>query len=177
MAGCSQAEPTPQPSTTAAAAMQVAPRTPAADSAAILDSFAKLAHAIDLDTARFERTQKPVTLGAGTRGDATAWRAGRIWQRLHVNANGDSFRTADTYWFSNGALLGAQLELMRAGLKPAVDRVWFRDRMLYRWTDAAGRRLEPAARSTQYEVLMMRARLDSLLRVLEHDDIVRHPRR
>ena len=157
--------------------MHPPPRTPAADSAAILDSFAKITHAIDLDTARFERTQKPITLGAGTPGVLSAWRAGRIWQRVHVNANGDSFRTADTYWFSNGALLGAQLELMRVGRKSAVDHIWFRDRALYRWTDAAERRLEPAARSTQYEVRMMRARLDSLLRVLERDDIVRHPRR
>jgi hypothetical protein len=90
-----------------------------------------------------------------------------------VDGNGGAFRTRDTYWFSNGGLLGAELSLARNGRKPTVDRVWFRNRELYRWTDAEGRHLEPAARSTQYEVQMMRARLDSLLRVLDRDDIHR----
>ena len=90
-----------------------------------------------------------------------------------MKGNGTAFRTSDTYWFSNGALLGAELTLVRSGRRPAVDRVWFRDRTLYRWTDAEGRHLESAARSTQYEVQMMRARLDSLLRVLDRDEIQR----
>ena len=90
-----------------------------------------------------------------------------------MDGNGAAFRTGDTYWFSNGVLLGAELSLARIGRKPAVDRVWFRNRALFRWTDGEGRRLEPAARSTQYEVQMMRARLDSLLRVLDRDDIHR----
>jgi hypothetical protein len=54
-----------------------------------------------------------------------------------------------------------------------VDQVWFRDRELYRWTDADGRHLEAEARSTQFQVRMMRARFDSLLARLSALDAVR----
>ena len=173
-AGCSRTEKgSPAAASTAHAVVAAPPLAPAADSAARIDSLAKIAGAIDRDTLRLQRKRKPITLGAGTNGVLTAWRDGNIWQRLHVDGNGAAFRTRDTYWFSNGVLLGAELSLARFGGKPAVDRVWFRNRALYRWTDAEGRHLEPAARSTQYEVQMMRARLDSLLRVLDRDDIRR----
>ena len=135
--------------------------------------MATIAVAIDRDTLRLERTRRFIALGAGTSGVLTAWRDGNIWQRLHVDGNGATFRTRDTYWFSNGVLLGAELSTARVGGMPAVDRVWFRHRALYRWTDAKGRHLEPTARSTQYEVQMMRARVDSLLRVLDRDDLRR----
>lgn len=174
IAGCSGAEKAvPAAGRVAPPAVVAPPRTPTADSAAVIDSFANIVAAIDRDTLRFRRKRKPIALGAGTSGILTAWRAGNIWQRLHVDGNGAAFRTRDTYWFSNGVLLGAELSLARLGRKPAVDRVWFRNRALFRWTDGEGRRLEPAARSTQYEVQMMRSRLDSLLRVLDRDDIHR----
>lgn len=160
-----------------AAAVAAVPRTPAADSLAILDSVASITRAIDYDSLRFDRKQTPIATGAGTSGVLHAWRVGRIWQRLQVEADGDAFHTRDTYWFSNGALLGVQLELTRPGKKPALDRVWFRNGALYRWTDADGRHLNPDARSTQYEVRMMRARLDSVLRGLDRDELVRNPNR
>lgn len=156
--------------------VRVAPRSASADSAAILDSLARITRTIDNDSLRFERRQHPVALGAGTTGLLTAWRAGRIVERLQVEASGDAFRTRDTYWFSNGALLGAQLELARDGRRPSVDRVWFRNRALYRWTDAEGRWLLPAARSTQYEVQMLRARLDTLLQTLARNELQRTAR-
>jgi hypothetical protein len=158
-------------------ARATAPDLPApGDSAATLAAFRQLAQQIDRDTIRFESTQQPIALGAGTAGLLTAWRAGRIWQRVVVQGSGAGFETRDTYWFSNGALLGARLEMLRVQRKPAIDEIWFRDRTLYRWTDHVGRHLEPDARSTQYEVRMLRERLDVLMRTLERDEIVRQQR-
>ena len=177
-AACSAATPAPASRDTAAhPAVIAAVRTPAADSAAILDSLTTISQSIDRDTLRFERKQTAVALGAGTSGSLTGWRIGRIWRRLHLDSDASAFRTNDTYWFDNGVLFGAQLALTRSTRKTAVDRIWFRNRMLYRWTDAEGRHLEPAARSTQYEVQMLRARLDTLLRALDREEIVRRPRR
>ena len=176
-AACTTATPAPATMDTAAqAAVIVAVRTPAADSAAILDSLATISQSIDRDTLRLKRQQTAVALGAGTSGILTGWRIGRIWRRLHLDSDANAFRTSDTYWFDNGVLLGAQLELTRNTRKTAVDRIWFRNRALYRWTDAEGRHLEPAARSTQYEVQMLRTRLDTLLHTLDHDETVRRPR-
>jgi hypothetical protein len=175
-AACSAATPAPATSdSNAQGAVIAAVRTPSADSAAMLDSLTGMAHRIDRDTLRLERKQTAIALGAGTSGTLTAWRVGRIWRRLHLDSDASAFRTSDTYWFDNGVLFGAQLELTRSRRKAAVDSVWFRNRELYRWTDAEGRHLEGAARSTQYEVQMLRARLDSLLRTLDRDDIVRRP--
>jgi hypothetical protein len=172
LAGCRGAESEQKKRASASAeAVRVAPRSAAADSAAILDSFARIVRAIDNDSLRFERRQQPVTLGAGTSGVLTSWRLGRIWQRLHVDGAGEAFHTRDTYWFSNGALLGAQLELSRTGRKPLLDHVWFRNNAVFRWTDAEGRWLLPAARSTQYEVQMLRARLDTLLQTLARTEL------
>jgi hypothetical protein len=157
-------------------------RTPAAtvsalpsatDSAATIAAFELLSARIDRDTLRWERVDQPVSLGAGASGLATGWRAGNIWQRLRVVGEGSGFHSTDTYWYSNGALLGARLETTRAGARTAVDQVWFRDRKLYRWRDPVGRHLEPAARSTQYEVQMLRARVDTLMRALTAPEIVR----
>lgn len=143
------------------------------DSAATIAAFEQRAAAIDQDTIRMRRTQTPVNFGAGSAGTLTAWRAGPVWRRLRVEMVGVGFHSTDDYWLSDGAFLGARLEMVRPNRKPAVDVVWFRGPALYRWTDAAGRRLAPDARSTQFEVRMMRARLDSLLRLLDADDAAR----
>ncbi len=156
----------------AAAAPSPLPR----DSTATIAAFERRAAQIDRDTLRFERIEQPIAIGAGTSGLLTAWRAGRIWQRLRVVGQGTAFSTRDTYWFSNGAFLGARLETLREGRRPTVDQVWFRDRALYRWSDPAGRHLDPHARSTQYETRMMQARLDSLLGMLASAEL-NHQRR
>ncbi len=147
------------------------------DSAATLAWFGQRVAAIERDTAAVNRTEKPVSLGAGTSGLVTAWRTGPVWRRLRVEADGPGFRSTDDYWLSNGVLLGARLELMRPDRPTAVDQLWFRDGALYRWTDPSGRRLNPDARSTQYEVQRMRARFDSLLRIVSADDAIRRPTR
>jgi hypothetical protein len=67
--------------------------------------------------------------------------------------------------------------MLRRDRPGEVDLVWFRDGALYRWTDPSGRRLNPAARSTQYEVQRMRARFDSLLSIVAADDAIRQPTR
>jgi hypothetical protein len=149
------------------------PLPPATDSAATIAAFEQITAHIDRDTLRFDRVEQPISLGAGASGLATGWRTGTIWQRLRVDGDGSGFRSTDTYWYSNGALLGARLETTRTGKKPTVDQVWFRDRKLYRWRDPVGRHLEPAARSTQYEVLMLRARVDTLLRALTAPELTR----
>jgi hypothetical protein len=51
----------------------------------------------------------------------------------------------------------------RTSDRPQVDQIWFRTNALYRWTDRDGRVMNPASRSTQFEVRMLRARLDSLV--------------
>lgn len=123
------------------------------------------------------RTEKPVSFGASTSGHVTAWRAGPVWRRLRVEADGPGFRSTDDYWLSNGVFLGARLELVRPDRATAVDQLWFRDGALYRWTDPSGRHLNPEARSTQYEVQRMRARFDSLLSIVSADDAIRTPTR
>jgi hypothetical protein len=147
------------------------------DSAATLAWFAQRAAAIERDTAVMDRTEKPVALGAGTSGLVTAWRAGPVWRRLRVEAEGPGFRSTDNYWLSNGVFLGARLELVRPDRPTAVDQLWFRDGALYRWTDPSGRHLNPEARSTQYEVQRMRVRFDSLVSLVAADDAVRKPPR
>lgn len=147
------------------------------DSAATLAWFEQRVAAIERDTIAMDKTQKPMSLGAGAAGLVTAWRAGPVWRRLRVEGNGAGFRSVDDYWLSNGVFLGARLEIIRPGRRAAVDQLWFRDRALYRWTDPSGRHLNPDARSTQYEVRTMRARLDSLIRLVSADDAIRKPLR
>lgn len=147
------------------------------DSDATLAWFAQRAAAIERDTIAMDKTQRPTSLGAGAAGLVTAWRAGPVWRRLRVEGEGAGFRSVDDYWLSDGVFLGARLEIIRPGRRATVDSLWFRDRALYRWTDPGGRHLNPDARSTQYEVQMMRARLDSLLRLVSADDARRKPQR
>lgn len=152
----------------------IAPRIPPpADSAATIAGYELRVAQIERDTGRFERVVQPIALGAGTSGLLTAWRAGRIWQMLRVDGAGPAFHSRDTYWFAEGAFLGARLEMQRTDRRPAVDQIWFRDRAFYRWQDPAGRHLDPHARSTQYEVQMMQARLDTLLSVLTASELTR----
>lgn len=164
--GCAKAETARQADTTLVA-VPTPDAPPSTDSVATIAAFERRVAAIERDTARMDRTQTPLTLGAGTTGRLTAWRVGPVWRRLRVEAEGPGFRSLDNYWFSDGIFLGARLELVRPKRKPAVDVVWFRGPSLYRWTDADGRHLTPEARSTQFEVQMMRARLDSLLHLLD----------
>ena len=146
---------------------------PPTDSVATIAAFEQRVTQIDRDTLRFDRVELPMSLGAGTSGRVTAWRAGNVWQKLRVDSEGAGFHSVDTYWYSDGALLGARLETTRAGKRTTMDQVWFRDRALYRWRDPVGRHLEPAARSTQYEVQMLRARLDTVMRVLTTAELTR----
>lgn len=136
------------------------------DTAATLAQLEQFVAAVDGDTVRMQRVSQPLDIGAGALGTLTAWRAGGSWQRLRVDAEGADFRTADTYWLHDGTCVGARLESVRADERPTVERLWFRDSTLYRWTDAAGRRLERDARSTQSEVGMLRARLDRAMQQL-----------
>lgn len=136
------------------------------DTAATLAQLKQFVTAVDADTVRMQHVTQPLDLGAGARGTLTAWRAGGSWQRLRVDTDGAGFRTADTYWLHDGTCVGARLETVRADGRPKVERLWFRDSTLYRWTDAAGRVLERDARSTQSEVAMLRTRLDRALRQL-----------
>ncbi len=143
------------------------------DTVATLALYAERAAAIARDSARLQRTQVPVTLGAGITGVLHAWRAGPVWRRLRVEGEGAGLRMVDEYWIDNGVLLGARLEMQRADQRPAVDHVWFRRNALYRWTDATGRVLNPASRSTQFEVHMLRARFDTLVQHLTSRDAQR----
>ncbi len=147
------------------------------DSAAMLAWFARQAAVIDADTLRVTRSEHTLALGASTAASLTAWRDGAIWTRLRVETRGPGFQSYDDYWLRYGVLLGAQLTVLRPGRRAAVDRIWFRDMALYRWTDASGDHLNPAARSTQYEVQMMRTRFDSLVHILSSDDLARPPAR
>ena len=176
LAACA-GEPNPGRNLDSAASAAVPPAPSALDSAATLAWFAQRVAAIEQDTGLLDRTEKPVALGAGTSGLVTAWRAGPVWRRLRVQAEGPGFRSSDDYWLSSGVLLGARLEMIRRDRPGEVDQLWFRDGALYRWTDPAGRRLNPAARSTQYEVQRMRARFDSLLSIVAADDAIRKPTR
>ena len=139
--------------------------------------FEQQAAVIDADTLRFTRSEHPLVLGAGTTSTLTAWRDGAIWARLRVETRGPGFESNDNYWLRYGVLLGARLTVLRPGRRPAVDRIWFRDMVLYRWTNASGDHLNPIARSTQYELQMLRTRYDSLLHILAADDLTRRPAR
>jgi hypothetical protein len=145
------------------------------DSVATLTLYRRRALAIDHDTITMQRTQKPLSIGAGATAQVTAWRAGPVWRRLTVETTGPGFRTTDIFWLHSGVLLGAQLTTQRDDRKPAVDEVWFRNRTLYRWTDPVGRHLNPDTRSTQYDVRRLSVRLDSLLALVSADDAVRMP--
>ena len=129
--------------------------------------------AVDRDTTRMDVVTRSIDLGAGARGMMTAWRAGRAWQRVRLESRGEGFVTTDTYWLHDGLCVAARLESVRPDERPKVERIWFRDSTLYRWTDAAGRRMERDARSTQSEVGMLRTRLD---RALQQLDTVPAPR-
>ena len=172
LVGCSKA-PAP-PTVRQSSAVGVRAEPPAADdSAATLAWFERQAVAIDADSLRFTRRELPLRLGAGAAGSLTAWRDGMIWTHLHVETRGAGFQASDNYWLRNGVLLGARLTVLRPGRRPAIDRIWFRDRALYRWTNASGEHLNPKARSTQYELRMMRTGYDSLLHLLAADDLTR----
>ncbi len=147
------------------------------DTAATLRWFGQRVAAIEGDTAAMDRTEKPVSLGAGTSGLVTAWRVGPVWRRLRLEADGPGFRSTDDYWLSNGVFLGARLAVVRPDRTATVEQLWFRDGVLYRWTDPSGHQLNPEARSTQYEVRQMRARFDSLLSLVAADDAIRKAQR
>ncbi len=147
------------------------------DTLATIQAFEARVAQIERDTTLMDQLQKPISLGAGTDALLTAWRAGPVWKRLRVEASGSGFHSVDDYWLSDGVFLGARLAMIRDGRKPSIEQVWFRNQRLYRWTDAAGRHPNPDARSTQYEVQMLRARLDTLLHRLDADDAVRRPPR
>ncbi len=136
------------------------------DTAATLAQLGQFIAAVDRDTARMQRVTQPVDLGAGAVGTVTAWRAAGAWQRVHLDVTGDGFHTSDIYWLHDGACVGARLESLRTGAASKVEQVWFRDSTLYRWTDAAGRRLHRDARSTRFEVSMLRTRLRRVLQQL-----------
>jgi hypothetical protein len=165
LSGCTAA-----PAADSVPASQTVASTPAepstADSVASIARFVQLVRAIDRDTAGMQRVVKPLRVGAGAGGTVTGWRFGPVWQRVRAETVGDRFRTRDEYWFSNGVLLGARLTITRSGRRDESDQVWFVDNELYRWTDAEGRHLNRESRSTQYQVLTLRAALDSLMRTL-----------
>lgn len=166
LSGCAKAESAPMAETTLVP-MPAADTPPSTDSAATIAAFERRVAAIERDTARMNKVQASVALGASTTGLLTGWRVGPVWRRLRVAADGPGFRSLDNYWLSDGIFLGARLEVARPKGKPDVDVIWFRGPSLYRWTDADGRHLTPDARSTQFQVQMMRARLDSLLHLLD----------
>lgn len=174
LAACTRAEERPDRQTArdhSTDPVVVSPR----DTGATLAGMARSVATIERDTAVMEVTQRPVALGAGTHGLLTGWRTGPVWRRLRVESEGPQFTAVDDYWYSNGAFLGATLTLRRVRRAAAIDSVWFRNGSLYRWTDAAGRTLNPDARSTTYQVQMMQARLDTLLKLLSANDAVRRP--
>ena len=171
--GCTSRDAAPANAGVARAPNAAVTAPPPSDSVATIAAFEQRVTQIDRDTLRFDHIELPIALGAGTSGRVTAWRAGNVWQKLRVDGEGAGFHSVDTYWYSDGALLGARLETRRAGKRTTMDQVWFRDRALYRWRDPVGRHLEPAARSTQYEVQMLRARLDTVMRVLTTAELTR----
>ena len=136
------------------------------DSAALLSALRARATTLARRAASMETVSARVAFGAGAVGAATGWRTGSVWRRIRVESSGERFRTTDDYWFSRGRLMGARLELQRDSLPASVDTVWFMDGQLYRWTDRAGRHLNPESQSTQTEVEMLRARLDAVITTL-----------
>ncbi len=145
------------------------------DSTATLSALASFTNHVDADTARMVITQRQLEMGAGATGTLTAWRAGTSWQRLHVDGEGTGFRTNDTYWLHDGALVGARLELTRPDRPSRVDQVWFRGAELYRWIDADGRALSSGALSTKSEVSTLRDRVSRIVQLLPSQDSVPGP--
>lgn len=138
----------------------------ARDSNATLDSLTAFTARVDADTTQMIRIQRQLELGAGSTALLTAWRADTVWQRLRVDATGTGFQSSDTYWLHHGALVGAELTMIRPGQPPAIERVWFRGATLYRWVDSRARKLAVDARSTKTEVEMLRARIDRVVQQL-----------
>lgn len=136
------------------------------DSSATLDTLASFTARVDGDTARMERVELAVELGAGATGTLTAWRADSVWQRIHLVAGDSAFRTTDTYWLHDAKPVVARLASQRPQQQPTVEQVWLRDGQLYRWVDARGRHLSPEAQSTRTEVEMLTARVARLLDAL-----------
>ncbi len=163
--GCAPADPATPPAPPIAAQRLRLP-TGSTDEGATLDSLTAFTARVDADTARMPSIRRQLELGAGTTGLLTAWRSDAEWQRLHVAADGAGFSTRDTYWLHDGALVGARLEIHRPGQPVAFEHVWFRRGALFRWVDAAGRPLNPEARSTQSEVDMLRSRFDRIVQAL-----------
>lgn len=163
------AEPSPQPPVPKSSAPTF--RDPAAATALIpstdrgrtIAALAQLTREIDADTARLSATRHMTDLGGGATGAVTVWRADSIVTRVHVAGTGEGFTSADDYWMRGTVLIAAHLVTARAGRPPAEDRVWFRNGALYQWIDADGERLEPAARSTAFELEMLRSRLTRVL--------------
>lgn len=137
------------------------------DTAATLQEMERFIAAVDRDTTRMEVMTRPVDIGADARGTARAWRIGRSWQRVQLDAGGAGFHTTDTWWLHEGAGVAARLESVRPNERPEVDHIRFRDSTLYRWTDASGRILNRDARSTRYQVDALRARLTRVLQQLD----------
>jgi hypothetical protein len=165
---CSTSQPSATDSTsirTAAPQVEVSPT----DSIATIASMTRRAEAIDRDTAALQRVARPLTIGAGAGGTVVGWRAGPVWHRVRVESIGDRFQARDDFWLENGVLLGARLDFTRDGKRHDVDSIWFRDRRLYRWTDAEGRHLNRSSRSTVYQTEALRARLDTLIHALSVD--------
>ena len=138
----------------------------ARDSNATLDSLDAFTARVDADTTQMIRIQRQLELGAGSTALVTAWRADTVWQRLRVDATGTDFRSSDTYWLHHGAVVGAELTMIRPDQQPAIERVWFRGATLYRWVDSRARRLAVDAQSTKTEVEMLRARIDRVVQQL-----------
>jgi hypothetical protein len=165
LAGCGSAEEMATPTPPPAPAVLILPSN-ARDSTATLDSLTAFIGRVDADTMRMDRVRDAVDLGAGASGTLTAWRADSTWQRIHLAAGGTGFTSSDIYWLYDGALVAARLEISRPDQPPAVETIWFRSGRLYRWTDAAGRRLSAESRSTKVEVEMLLARVNRMLSAL-----------
>lgn len=145
------------------------PLPPAGDSGAVLAALVTRMSTIDRDTLSMHRAERTIDLGAGAMGVLVAWRSGAVWRRLELQGSDSTFRRLEQYWLSGSGLIAARQELARPNEEAKVDSIWFRDGKLYRWVDAERRHLNSEARSTQYEVAMLRKRLDDLLEVLAAD--------
>lgn len=145
------------------------PLPPAGDSGAVLAALVTRMSTIDRDTQAMHRAERTIDLGAGAMGVLVAWRSGTVWRRLQLQGSDSTFRRLEQYWLNGSGLIAARQELARPNEQAKVDSIWFRDGKLYRWVDAERRHLNGEARSTQYEVEMLRKRLDDLLEVLAAD--------
>lgn len=139
---------------------------PARDRRRTIAALKELTREIDADTARLVATRHTTDLGAGARGLVTIWRSDSTLTRVHVAGTGKGFTSSDAYWMRDTVLIAAHLVTTRRRERPRVDHVWFRNGELYEWIAADGEHLEPAARSTVYQLRMLRSRLS---RVLEAD--------